>query len=63
MKNYFLDHCQDAFGFMGEILSENFIQPPREVRLNGVHFKYLLFKSRDDDDTLSGLCLLSGFTL
>nr|XP_040054199.1 TATA box-binding protein-associated factor, RNA polymerase I, subunit C-like [Gasterosteus aculeatus aculeatus] len=30
MKNYFLDHCQDAFGFMGEILSENFIQPPRE---------------------------------
>ena len=24
MQNFFMDHCQDAFGCMGEILSENF---------------------------------------
>ncbi|KAL6097324.1 taf1c [Pungitius sinensis] len=30
MKNFFLDHCQDAFGFMGEMLSENLIQPPQK---------------------------------
>ncbi|XP_059214693.1 TATA box-binding protein-associated factor RNA polymerase I subunit C [Centropristis striata] len=24
MQNFFVDHCQDAFGCMGEILSENF---------------------------------------
>ncbi|KAM8827772.1 uncharacterized protein AB9W97_004066 isoform 2-T2 [Spinachia spinachia] len=30
MKNFFMDHCQDAFGFMGEILSENLNQLPRK---------------------------------
>ncbi|XP_054468017.1 TATA box-binding protein-associated factor, RNA polymerase I, subunit C [Anoplopoma fimbria] len=30
IQNFFLDHCQDAFGCMGEILSENFEQVQRE---------------------------------
>lgn len=30
MQNFFLDHCKDAFGCMGEILSENFEQAQRE---------------------------------
>ncbi|XP_034457395.1 TATA box-binding protein-associated factor RNA polymerase I subunit C isoform X1 [Hippoglossus hippoglossus] len=34
MQNFFMDHCQDAFGCMGEILSENFNFEKRKSETN-----------------------------
>ncbi|KAK9532925.1 hypothetical protein VZT92_010285 [Zoarces viviparus] len=53
MQNFFLDHCKDAFGCMGEILSENFEQVHREARLTRMRYgKESVYNVRSDLDMM-----------